>query len=201
MIELSKLVQDLAEAVRRADHRKPRAVSWRGTRTYQAGIGPHSESETLRLVLDELVKMDSTYAANASDVTYPGSSRQRCDLCLGTEPDWTWVIEAKLLRLLGDNGKPNDNMLTHVLSPYPGHRSALTDCSKLAASSFPGRKAVVIIGYDYDHWPLELALEAFETLAQQRVRLGIRANASFSELIHPVHQRGIVTAWEILQAT
>jgi len=27
---------------------------------------------------------------------------------------------------MGDNGKPNDNMLMHILSPYPAHRSALT---------------------------------------------------------------------------
>jgi hypothetical protein len=36
-----------------------------------------------------------------------------------------------MLRLMGDNGKPNDNMLMHILSPYPSHRSALTDCQKL----------------------------------------------------------------------
>ena len=40
-----------------------------------------------------------------------------------------------MLRFLGDNGKPNDNILMHVLSPYPQHRSALTDCEKLARSS------------------------------------------------------------------
>jgi len=44
----------------------------------------------------------------------------------------------KMLRLMGDNSKPNDNMLMHILSPYPSHRSALTDCQKLAASGFQG---------------------------------------------------------------
>jgi hypothetical protein len=39
-----------------------------------------------------------------------------------------------MLRLMGDNGKPNDNMLMHILSPYPAHRSAVTDCAKLVRS-------------------------------------------------------------------
>ena len=29
------------------------------------------------------------------------------------------IQEVKMLRLMGDNGKPNDNMLMHILSPYP----------------------------------------------------------------------------------
>ena len=37
------------------------------------------------------------------------------------------------LRLKGDNGKPNDNMLMHILSPYPQHRSALTTASSSVA--------------------------------------------------------------------
>jgi hypothetical protein len=49
---------------------------------------------------------------------------------------------------MGDNGKPNDNMLMHILSPYPSHRSALTDCQKLAASGFSGSLAILIYGYD-----------------------------------------------------
>ena len=49
-----------------------------------------------------------------------------------------------MLRLVDDNGNPNDNMLMHILSPYPNDRSALTDCLKLANSGLVGRKAVVI---------------------------------------------------------
>jgi hypothetical protein len=33
----------------------------------------------------------------------------------------------KMLRLMSDNNKPNDNMLMHILWPYLAHRSALTD--------------------------------------------------------------------------
>ena len=102
-----------------------------------------------------------------------------------------------MLRLMGDNSKPNDNMLMHILSPYPSHRSALTDCQKLAASGFSGSLAVLIYGYDYDALPMEPAVEAFEQLAAHRVRLGPRQAASFDGLIHPVHRRGGVFLWEV----
>lgn len=114
-----------------------------------------------------------------------------------TTPDWEWAVEAKMLRMLGDNGKLNDNMLMHILSPYPAHRSALTDCEKLVISGLPGRKAILIFGYEYDGWDMTPAIEAFETLARERVRLGPRSSAPFVGLVHPVHQRGAVFAWEI----
>jgi hypothetical protein len=41
------------------------------------------------------------------------------------------------------------------------------------------------------------AIEAFETLARERVRLGPRFRTPFVDLVHPVHQRGAVFAWEI----
>jgi hypothetical protein len=56
-------------------------------------------------------------------VPYP-IGRQKCDLCIGVPPSWEWAVEIKMLRLMGDNGKPNDNMLRHILSPYPNDRSA-----------------------------------------------------------------------------
>ena len=103
-----------------------------------------------------------------------------------------------MLRLMGDNGKPNDNILMHILSPYPEHRSALTDCAKLLRSSLGHRKAVVIYGYEYDGWPMEPAISAFETLARQSVELGNRQSVSFDGLVPPVHRRGQVMGWELL---
>jgi hypothetical protein len=52
-------------------------------------------------------------------------------------------------------------------------------------------------GYDYDAVPMEPALEAFEQLAEHRVRLGPRQAAFFDGLIHPVHRRGGVFVWEV----
>ncbi len=102
-------------------------------------------------------------------------------------------------RLMGDNGKPNDNMLLHLLSPYPAHRSAVTDCSKLARSGFSQRKAIVIFGYEHDGWPMAPAIEAFECLASRSSELVPVPSASFDRLIHPVHQRGSVFGWEVVR--
>ena len=89
-----------------------------------------------------------------------------------------------MLRLFGDDGKLNDNMLMHILSPYPAHRSALTDCDKLIASGLAGRKAIVIFGYDYEGWAMDPAIEAFETLASERVIVGERREAAYDHLMH-----------------
>ena len=64
----------------------------------------HGGSE-IRLVVDELVMLDGAYAEHSFDVPYPDALRQRCDWCLGSPPSWDWAIEAKMLRLFGDNGK------------------------------------------------------------------------------------------------
>lgn len=85
-----------------------------------------------------------------------------------------------------------------ILSPYPNHRSALTDCRKLIESDLPGRKAVVIYGFDYPQLPMDPAIEAFQVLARQWVGLGFRAVGSYQDLVHPVHTEGRVFGWEIL---
>ena len=131
------------------------------------------------------------------NVPYP-IGRQKCDLCIGTHPAWEWNVEFKMLRLMGDNGKPNDNMLMHILSPYPNDRSALTDCLKLAECTLPGRKAVIIYGFDYGQLPMEPAIEAFEILANRWVRLSPRLVHAYADLVHPVHRDGRVFGWEIL---
>jgi hypothetical protein len=133
----------------------------------------------------------STYGAVHTGVPYPNAPRQKCDLLIAPSDGRSWAVEVKMLRFMGDNGKPN------ILSPYPKHRSALTDCQKLVGSGFEEPYALLIYGYDYDDWPMERAVEAFEQLARHRVQLGPRHFASFNGLIHPVHQRGGVFVWEI----
>jgi hypothetical protein len=197
VIELAQLVDDFAEAIQLADARGPQARNSRSGISYMPGMGPHSEAETLELVVTELSKRNLAYVPHSFGVPYPGATRQRCDWCLGSAPCWEWAIEAKMLRMFGDNGKLNDNMLMHILSPYAAHRSALTDCTKLAASALDARKALLIFGYDYDGWPMEPAIEAFEVLASRRVDLSQRHRATYDHLLHPVHQRGHVYAWEI----
>src|SRR5579864_2998245 len=141
MLTLTEFVSDFARGIELADMRGPVAVNARTKIAFRAGIGPQSESEAIRLVLNELSAIKpEKYEAYQLGVPYPENPRKKCDLCLGKPQDWTWAIEAKMLRLYGDNGKLNDNMLMHILSPYPAHRSALTDCQKLVDSCSRGAK-------------------------------------------------------------
>jgi len=42
-----------------------------------------------------------------------------------------------------------------------------------------GRHAILIYGYEYEGWPLDPVIAAFECLAGQKARLGERVTASF----------------------
>ena len=195
---LADLVMDLARGVEAVDSRAPVASSARTGASYQPGIGPHTEAQTIKLVMAHLAQADpSRYSSYGLGVPYADGTRQACDVCLGAPAPWEWAIEVKMLRFMGDNGKLNDNMVMHILSPYPEHRSALTDCTKLVASQLGLHKAIVIYGYDYPGWPMDPAIEAFETLASHRVKLASQAAASFDGLIHPVHWRGRVFGWQV----
>ena len=198
-VELERLVDDFAKALVAADAARPSATNVRSKTAFQQGIGPHSEAQTVKLVGAELERLEPTAYGHhlAYGVAYPKAPRQKCDLCIGSAPEWDWAVEIKMLRILGDNGKANDNILMHLLSPYPAHRSALTDCEKLAESSLGRRKAILIYGYEAAAWPLEPAIGAFEDLARARVSLGKRLAAEFRGLVHPVHSNGSVFAWEL----
>lgn len=198
-LELREFIQDFALGFVRADAKKPQAINARSKEAFQPGIGPHAEAQAVRLVIQELEGLSpEKYAGRlATGVPYPHAPRQKCDLCIGASPEWDWAIEVKMLRFLGDNGNVNDNILMHILSPYPEHRSGLTDCLKLSQSSLGSRKAVLIYGFDHVDWPLEPAIEAFEALAEKKVQLGPRVSAVFEHLVHPVHNRGQVFGWEI----
>ncbi len=198
-IGLKKIVNDFAMGLEKSDSHKPIAINSRSKTPFQPGIGPHTESKTVELVAKELeILFPQTYENYwSTSVPYPDIVRQKCDLCFGEAPNWEWAIEIKMLRFLGDNGKPNDNILMHILSPYPKHGSALTDCKKLLESGFMCRKAILIYGYESEDWPIGLAIDAFEKLARTEVNMGKRILSDFSGLIHPIHRNGAVYAWEI----
>jgi len=198
-LSLSRIVNDFAICLKRADDRHPQAINIRSKECFQEGIGPHSEGQTVELVAKEfrLLAPELYNDFLVTGVPYPDFPRQKCDLCIGTQHEWQWAIEVKMLRMLGDNGKLNDNILMHILSPYPEHRSALTDCVKLAQSQLAARKAILIYGYEHQDWPLELGISAFESLATSKVSIGSRQIAYFDGLIHPIHSSGAVFGWEI----
>jgi hypothetical protein len=78
----------------------------------------------------------ATYGAFQTGVPYPNAPHQKYDLLISPSDSRSWVIEVKMLRFMGHNGKPNDNILMHILAPYPKHRSVLTDSQKLVGSGF-----------------------------------------------------------------
>lgn len=130
-------------------------------------------------------------------ISYPAAARQKCDLWLGDPLEW--VVEVKMGRFRGDNGKPDDTGIKDLLSPFRADRSALVDAMKLGESGFSARKAVLIYGFDDTERPLGDALDAFEILLRHRARAGARAEAAFRELRHPVFGSGRVAIWEILE--
>jgi hypothetical protein len=198
-MDLQQLVTDFATGMQLADSRLPQARSARSQAVYQPGIGPHTESQTVALVMRALeqTRPDAYTRAYALEQPYPTTTRAKVDICFGASPGWALSVEVKMLRLMGDNGKPNDNILMHILSPYPAHRSAVTDVEKLARSGLPGRKAIVIYAYEYEGWPSLPAIEAFELLAGRRARLRGTTSAAANGLVHPVHRRATVYGWAI----
>jgi len=197
--DLVQIVRDFARAMKIVDARAPQAVNTRSGEHFQPGLGPHSEAQTVEMVVAEMASsFPNRYDGRVSiGIPYLGSPRQKCDFCIGFNGKWQWAIEVKMLRILGDNGKLNDNILMHILSPYPAHRSAVTDCLKLARSPLGERSAVLIYGYEAKDWPLLPAIDAFETIAATMVKLGQRCSAEFHGLIHPIHSSGKVFGWEV----
>ena len=198
---LQRLVEDIATCIKRIDARRPQAANARTGEPYQPGIGPHPETQAVALIAAELPLLDPAYQDRIQlGAPHQDGSHQKCDLCIGTPPGWDWAIEVKMLRLMGENGKANDNMLMHILSPYAIHRSALTNCEKLLGSRLAGCKAIVIYGFDYSELPMDPAIEAFVFLARARVSLGPCAAATYSGLVHPVHREGRDFRWELSTA-
>ena len=187
---LKEFIRNFSSSIEIADKRKPQKISRTGT-IYKHGIGPHTEDETVDLVLKEFPI--SMQAMIKRSIPYPNNKRNKCDLLINS-PEGKLFVEIKMLRMFGDNGKPNDNMIMHILSPYPQQRSALTDIKKLNESRFDGYKAIMIYGYDYDNFPTLDMIECFENLAKDKLQYP-RINFNFKGLIHSIHKNGNVYAW------
>jgi hypothetical protein len=191
-MELDELVRLFATSIEAVDARCPAYITRNG-REYQAGIGPYPENKAMELVTAEL--RASANVACGQFIPYPPSARQKCDIWLGDPLEW--VVEVKMGRFRGDNGKPDDTGIKDLISPFRGDRSALIDGVKLAVSEFPSRKAVLVYGFHDRERPLEDAIEALDVLLRQRIVVGARGEASLVQLRHPVFSSGRVVAWEI----
>ena len=195
-ITLSQLVNDFADGFKAVDALRPEGKS--KTRTYQAGVGPLTEAESVSRALEYLKAraLDSSYKV-ASPGRYP-DSKQQCDLLIPNE----WAIEFKLIRPFGDNGKEAEHWSGNILHPYEGNTSSIGDCIKLLKSGFSERKAIIVFGYEHTPAQVELtaAVRAFEVIAKDvmNIQLSERYSAEFTDLIHPVHQQGKVFGWEVI---
>jgi hypothetical protein len=111
-----------------------------------------------------------------------------------------WALEINV-RPFGDNGKLAENWSVNLLHPYQGNTSLLGDCLKLLSHPCQEQKAVLAIGYEHD--PPQVILEplfrSFEVIAKEvlSIRLGERVSERRDDLIHPVHQRLVVTGWTV----
>jgi hypothetical protein len=194
-MELEQFVRDFASGIERADAKRPQAHSHRDqARTYQPGIGPFSEDEAVRLTLAEMRIAAPGAYEDVGKRRYPGAAKT-CDLAIGALPEW--AIEVKLARVGRDNGTYEDAAVKKILSPYEEDRSAVTDCVKLAASGFEGRRGVLIYGFEDPKRPLRWLIDAFELVAAQYVELDSRCEAPMVGLVHPVFRAGAVFAWEL----
>jgi len=209
-----KIINDLALSLKKVDSRKPVYQSARGQKKiYQPGIGPHPETKTIELVVTEMKESNlDFYKHTTMEKPYPKgernqwdfnknlisaeTGRKKCDLEFVLK-DETIYSEVKMMRIMGDNGKPNDNIFTHIFSPYPVQNSALTDGIKLLNSNFEGLKSIIIYGYDYEKLPLINTIELFELIGKEFFSLSERYSSSFQDLVHPIHQRGQVFSWII----
>ena len=193
MLELGTIVAKFAEAFKSVD------ASGVTQPPYRAGIGPFGEPAGINHALGYLKATYPSDFATARPKPYPGS-RRACDVVI----DGKWALEFKLIRPFGDNGKEAEHWSENVLHPYPGNTSTIGDCLKLANSGFHERKGVVVYGFEHSPpvIPLETAVRSFETLAREVVgiSLGPRYESTFTELIHPIHQKGRIYAWEVMEA-
>ncbi len=123
---MDEFVRSFAHGMKVADGLGLQAVSRGGRQHYQAGIGPHSEPETVRLSLSH--SGDPLLESASREVHYPAVPRKRCDVVIAAPSDW--AIEVKMLRVMRDNGSLEPPAVMHILSPYPADHSAVTDCPK-----------------------------------------------------------------------
>ena len=194
-ISLEELTRAFAAAFARVDARAPVWTSSTG-RVYQAGLGPHAEDAAVALVLAELAADPSWPGVPCGQfIDYPNQRAQVCDMWVG-EPA-QWVVEVKMARLRGDNGKPDDMTIKKVISPYARDHRAVTDATKLAESAFSAEKAIIIYGFDYPNQSVEPLIDAFEALTNRKVELGPRCEVDLGALVHPVHAAGRVFGWRV----
>lgn len=191
MADLEQCVEDMAKAIEIKDsevsHEK-----------FQDGIGPFEEERQLDFLVEELRSMG--YEGIKQEIKYPSSSKK---------VDLIWKrhqIEAKLLRLRGDNGRLSQYMFRKIFSPFKSN-SLMGDAEKLLESDLNGQKALLGIYYEREDEPQDKL--NFENISEKikndlefwhDITVEEEYTASFEGLQHPVHERGEVAVWKLSQS-
>lgn len=191
-MELPEFVAAFATAVQEVDAAAPRQPG----KKFREGFGPLGEDFGVDLVVGVLKRRDAArFGSIRVQVPYP-NQRKKLDISIGSPQ--SWAIEVKMARARGDNGKPDEYYLKDLLSPYREDNGVVGDAAKLRASTFPGRKAVLVYGFDHEDRQLDAVIEVIEFVLERNGRISERYQADFADLIHPVHSRGRVFAWELV---
>ena len=191
---LEVFVKDFAASIERVDKVVPPAKNARTGEEYAKGIGPYQEKLLIEHITEDLKKINSDRYGNLeTEVKYP-NDRKRCDVVLNKK----LFIEVKAVRKMRNNGVHEEFLVNHILSPYEADKSFLTDTKKLLNSGFAGEKAVLMYGYDYEEFPIDLILGCFELLAEKYFcEILEKYEFPFDGLIHPIHKRGKVKGYII----
>lgn len=168
---------------------------------WQPGIGALDEPQQVAKIVEALqIHRESDWRIR-TEVSYPNSDR-RCDLLVETS-DSSIPLEAKLLRFFRDNGDLEPAAYDRVFSPFTN--SLVTDAQKLAQSRFESMGGLLGLYYEPKRVSsphldaTKLAEKVSRDVAYwQNHSLDLRAVVPFDGLRHPVHQRGAVIAWELV---
>jgi hypothetical protein len=187
-MNLNEITFDIAEVLVAIDSSSP------PSKLFHRGVGPYGEPQLLAEIarrLNEIPKYrGAVITKRTPDPYYSGGE---------------WLLEFKIARPFGDNGKQAENWSVNLLHPYPGNSSTIGGCLKLMSLPSKEKKAVIVIGYEHDPPQIDLSplMNAFEVVATQvaEIRLGKRVEILRQQLVHPVHQRLRVFAWEVLCMT
>lgn len=170
---------------------------------WQPGLGPFEEDRQVEM-LREALEERTTYSITTEEPYTEGG--RRVDLCI--ESDGTGIpVEAKLLRFRYDNGNIDPNSFAKVFSPFPERTTStlLTDARKLHEAGFEENGGLIGLYYapvdeSYEQMTPEAIAEKFclDVGYWYDFEVKTRNVAHFDELRHPVHQRGAIITWEIV---
>ena len=182
-MNLDAVLHDVADAISAMDS------SGVAFKQFLPGVGPYGEPQLVRMITSRLAEMPA-YAGIAQTKRVP-------DLLIRGH----WALEFKIARPFGNNGELAENWTVNLLHPYPGNVSALGDCLKLQTFMGTERRASIVVGYEHD--PHQVSLDpliwSFKIIAKciLHIPLGPRLELVRSGLVHPVHQRCRIFAWEV----